>query len=499
MSASVSASPSTDRQRVSQPTDSPRPWRDWLLPRMMFTDVVVIVWAVFGSQLAWFGITESKLVITGRLAMLSLNYSIVSLAVVLLWIVALAAYQTRSVRLLGSGSEEYWAVTRASLVVFGVLAIVSYLGKVELARGYFLMALPIGLVALLLSRWMWRKFVAGKRSEGLFGSRVVVVGTPRAAALVVQRLVNAPDAGYFVTGVCVDQGVVGAPIEGCDLTVSGNVDDVLAVMDANGADTVVVTSSRSLTPKKLRNLSWGLEPGRRHLIMASTLVDVAGPRIRTRPVAGLPLIHVETPTFSGTKLVFKRAFDLVTVSITLLVLSPLLAAIAVLVKLTSPGPVLFRQGRIGLRGESFTMLKFRSMIINADQQVKALASQTDAGNTVMFKMKHDPRVTRVGRVLRRFSLDELPQLINVLKGNMSLVGPRPPLPREVENFDSTVLRKFLVKPGITGLWQVSGRSDLSWEETVRLDLYYVENWSLIVDLQILFRTVKAVFARDGAY
>jgi exopolysaccharide biosynthesis polyprenyl glycosylphosphotransferase len=196
----------------------------------------------------------------------------------------------------------------------------------------------------------------------------------------------------------------------------------------------------------------------------------------------------------------KRAFDLAAALILIILFSPLLAAAAVAVRLSTPGPVLFRQERVGLNGEHFFMLKFRSMVVDAEQRLTDLRDVDRAvGNSVMFKMKNDPRITPIGSFLRRFSLDELPQLFNVLGGSMSLVGPRPPLEREVAVYEHHVHRRFLVKPGITGLWQVSGRSNLSWEDTVRLDLYYVENWSITGDLLILWRTSRAVLARDGAY
>jgi exopolysaccharide biosynthesis polyprenyl glycosylphosphotransferase len=250
----------------------------------------------------------------------------------------------------------------------------------------------------------------------------------------------------------------------------------------------------------MRELSWGLEPGHQHLVVAPSLTDIGGPRIHTRPVAGLPLIHVETPRYEGKRLFAKRSFDLLAAAALIVLLSPFLASIAIAIRLSTPGSVLFRQERIGINGVPFKMLKFRSMVVDAESQLGVLRGQTRLeGNSVMFKMKNDPRVTPIGRFLRRFSLDELPQLFNVFHGSMSLVGPRPPLGSEVSEYETHVHRRFLVKPGITGLWQVSGRSNLSWEDTVRLDLYYVENWSITGDVSILWRTARAVLAREGAY
>jgi exopolysaccharide biosynthesis polyprenyl glycosylphosphotransferase len=276
----------------------------------------------------------------------------------------------------------------------------------------------------------------------------------------------------------------------------GSVNAVERAMQFTGADTVAVTSTDELPPDKVKQISWNLQAGRQHLVLAPSIVDIAGPRLHTRPVAGLPLIHIETPRFSKGQLFLKRFVDL-TASVTgVIVLSPLLIFLAVMIRLSSNGPALFRQTRVGRGGREFRMLKFRSMVTNAEELLEKLRQDRvlqgiDSGNEILFKMKHDPRVTTVGRVMRKYSLDELPQLFNVIGGSMSLVGPRPPLPSEVEQYASHVHRRFLVKPGITGLWQVSGRSSLSWEDTVRLDLSYVENWSLLADLAILAKTAKA--------
>ena len=243
---------------------------------------------------------------------------------------------------------------------------------------------------------------------------------------------------------------------------------------------------------------WRLEGSGVELLVAPGLIEVAGPRLHIRPFEGLPLLSVEQPRFEGWRRVVKGAVDRCAAAAALLVLAPVLLGIALAVRLTSSGPALFRQERIGINGRPFTMLKFRSMVVDADQRL----AEIQAGNIsdgLLFKMREDPRVTRVGRWLRRLSLDELPQLLNVLGGSMALVGPRPPLPNEVARYDSSVSRRLLVKPGLTGLWQVSGRSDLPWEEAVRLDLRYVENWSLALDLLILWKTARAVLSSSGAY
>jgi exopolysaccharide biosynthesis polyprenyl glycosylphosphotransferase len=265
-----------------------------------------------------------------------------------------------------------------------------------------------------------------------------------------------------------------------------------------GADTVIVAGQPRGGSRYIRNLGWALEGTATDLVLASRLTDVAGPRIHFRPVEGLPLIHVEIPQFEGGKHVLKRMLDVVVAAIALVILALPMLIVALLIRIDSPGPALFRQERVGRNGSTFTMLKFRSMVVDAESRLAALAAE-DQGNGVLFKMKADPRVTRIGRIIRKFSIDELPQLWNVLVGDMSLVGPRPPLRREVNQYESHVHRRLYIKPGLTGMWQVNGRSDLSWEESVRLDLYYVENWSLTGDLVILWRTVRVLLHPTGAY
>ncbi|KZE92850.1 UDP-glucose:undecaprenyl-phosphate glucose-1-phosphate transferase [Agromyces sp. NDB4Y10] len=475
-------------------------WSIRLARRVAITDLLVLSWVVFGVQIAWLGLDSSAMGFSGSRGDIAVSYTLVSVVIILGWMVALELFDTREHRNLGVGTQEYRGVADATIRWFGIVAIVAFLFKVDLARGYILIAFPLGLMVLVFSRWMWRQWLGVQRRAGRFVSRVLLVGSTSSAITIARELKRNPEAGYRVMGACVPTGVTGGRLPDLEVPAWSGTTNALAVMRDLGADTVVITSADELGPDQVKQLSWGLNPGAEHLVVAPSLIDIGGPRIHTRPVAGLPLIHVETPKFEGRKLVAKRAFDLLVAGGLVLLLSPLLVAIAAIVKFSSPGPVLFRQRRVGINGRPFEMLKFRSMVIDAEARLAELqAAQRDAGNAVMFKMKDDPRVTPIGRFIRRFSLDELPQLFNVLGGSMSLVGPRPPLPRETDVYDSHVHRRFLVKPGITGLWQVSGRSNLSWEDTVRLDLYYVENWSMTGDLVILWRTAKAVLGSDGAY
>ncbi len=464
--------------------------------RVLFTDLLVLIWVVFGVQIAWLGF-DSNLATNAN--DLRLNYTGISIIVILLWLGALAVFDTRGARVLGVGSTEYRLVADSSGRVFGLLAIAAFLFHIDLARGYVLIAFPVGILFLLLSRWMWRQWLVAQRRSGRYSAKVLLVGSLASVRHIAGELARTPEAGYRVLGASVANGGAGT-LPGTDIRIFGAFDEILVALEQSGADTVVITSADDLPPERVRELSWSLEPGKQHLVVAPSLTDIGGPRIHTRPVQGLPLIHVETPTYEGRKLYAKRAFDVVAAGLLIILLSPLFLVLTLAVKLSSPGPALFRQERVGLKGEAFRMVKFRSMVVDAEARLQELSALDRVqGNPVLFKMKDDPRVTRVGSVMRRFSLDELPQLFNVVSGEMSLVGPRPPLQREVSGYDVRVHRRFLVRPGITGLWQVSGRSDLSWDDSVRLDLYYVENWSITVDLVILWRTIRAVVRSDGAY
>jgi len=477
-------------------------WRRTYAIGLVITDLLVLIWVVFGVQIAWFGVTTSDLAFNGDYNGVNVSYSLISIVIVACWMLALGLYGTRGYRVLGTGPQEYRLILSATVRLFGMVAIVAFLGRIDFARGYIIIALPLGLVTLVLSRWMWRQWLNVQRAKGRYSSRVLLIGSEASTGFLARELARQPYAGYLVVGACIPSGVIAATIPGTGIPVLGKLDDLPAAMRAVDADTIVIASNDELAPERIRELSWSLEPGRQHLVVAPSLTDIGGPRIHTRPVAGLPLIHVETPRYEGTKLFAKRAFDIVASILILVLASPLFLAIAATIRLSTPGPVLFRQERVGINGRSFHMLKFRTMVTDAEARLLEMQAQAqghDAGNSVLFKMKDDPRVTPVGRFLRRYSLDELMQLVNVLKGSMSLVGPRPPLPREVEAYETKVHRRFLVKPGITGLWQVSGRSNLSWEDSVRLDLYYVENWSIVGDLVILWKTARAVLRREGAY
>lgn len=460
--------------------------------RLFATDVLALVWVVFGVQIAWFGFDSRK--VAGSPADLALGYTTVSVVLIVAWLTVLSLYDTRGPRYIGTGAGEYRRIVDSAIRLFALVAIIAYVFKLDIARGYVFIAFPLGVLVLLLTRWMWRQWLNAQRRNGQYSSNVVLVGSTESVEHIARELMRHPEEGYRVVGACIPDGAFGSTLGSASVPVLGRIADTVTALRSIGADTVAVTSSDHLGAQAVRELSWELEGGREHLIVAPSLTEVNGPRIHTRPVAGLPLIHVEMPRYDGSTLLLKRTFDVVGAGLLALVLSPVLVALAIIVKLSSPGPALYRQERIGLRGEPFAMLKFRSMRVNADDELDALLSAQGRGDTPLFKIDDDPRITPIGRFLRRHSLDEFPQLFNVLLGSMSLVGPRPQRDGEVALYDAAARRRLLLKPGMSGLWQVGGRSSLSWEDAIRLDLYYVENWSLTGDIVILWKTVRAVFA-----
>ncbi|MGH1554685.1 sugar transferase [Streptomyces sp. L7] len=264
----------------------------------------------------------------------------------------------------------------------------------------------------------------------------------------------------------------------------------------DGYRVVAVTPDPHWSPDRLQRLAWNLEGSDAEMIVAPVLMEVAGPRLHVDAVLGIPLLRVSMPTFTGGRRAIKGVVDRLGAAILLIVFAPLMILVAMFVLMDSRGGVFYRQRRVGKDGHEFTMLKFRSMVADAHRARAELADRNE-GAGLLFKLRRDPRVTRVGTVLRRYSIDELPQLFNVLTGSMSLVGPRPPLPEESAAYDPDIRRRLLVKPGLTGLWQISGRSDLPWEEAVRLDLRYVEDWSLALDTVILWKTLRAVIHGQG--
>lgn len=422
----------------------------------------------------------------------------------LAWVALIGINHGYGARLIGVGATEFQKIFRAFWHLTALIALTSYLTHADLARGFVLVALPAALCLNMVARYAARKWLHAQRARGRALKSVLLVGDAEAISKFSMVLRRDQYAGLRVAGACVPSEVIADmytidTLGEADVPLLGDVDSIVSAVRLSGADTVAVVSSGALGPEKLRWVSWQLEGSSTDLVVSPGLTEVAGPRLHILPVAGLPLLHVDEPKFTGFRRVLKGAFDRVVAAVALVLLSPLFAVLVLAVRLTSSGPALFRQVRVGRAGSTFVMLKFRSMYADAEERLASLREQSDHGDGVLFKMREDPRVTRVGKFLRKYSLDELPQLINVVLGTMSLVGPRPPLPLEVARYEDHVHRRLLVKPGLTGLWQISGRSDLSWDESVQLDLRYVENWSLGEDLFILWKTVRAVARGSGAY
>lgn len=427
------------------------------------------------------------------------SYLALSLFLAAAWMGALALTRSRDRRLVGSGPAEYSRVFGATWRLFAVVAIVAYLLKMDIGRGYLALAAPLGLIILLFGRWSWRRWLSAQRQNGDFQSGVLVIGHLDKAAQLIDELRRNPQAGYAVVGVCLPSGEV--PAEGGvrGVPVLGLMENAADVAVRVNASAVAVTGSDSITAETVRQLGWDLEGTKVDLALTLALVDVAGPRVLMHPVSGLPLMYVDEARFAGGKYVAKSIFDWCMALAITIVLLPLLVLLSLIVACTSPGPVFYRQERIGKDGRRFRIFKFRSMTADAhDRLADVLAAEGVNGIAMFYKPKNDPRVTRVGRLLRKYSLDELPQLFNVLQGEMSLVGPRPQIEAEVAQYDRAAHRRLLVKPGLTGLWQVSGRSDLAVDEGIRMDVNYVENWTLFGDLLLLARTVRAVLRPSGA-
>jgi exopolysaccharide biosynthesis polyprenyl glycosylphosphotransferase len=471
-------------------------WQRRYAAKLHVTDTIVVCVAVIFAQYIRFGRDPAS----PRYG----NHYVTAYSIlfVVIWLAALAGSHTRSPRVIGTGIEEYRRVVAASFWTFGTIAIVTFLLKLEIARGYLAVALPVGVIGLVLSRWKWRGYVANKRAKGQYQTAVLAIGERDAVATLANELTRNPRDGYQVVGVVIPEY---GPPEGEHLEVNdrqilivGGETYALEAVCTSRADTVVIAGTEHFGVQGIQRLIWELEPMGVDLMVSPGVMDVALSRLVMRPIGGLPLLHIEKPQYRGAKRFQKRAFDFCFALAALALTLPILLLVAIAIKIGSRGPVFYYSERIGIDGRPFSMLKFRTMVEDADKQLDSVLDNNESDG-LLFKIRNDPRITSVGRVLRRFSIDELPQFLNVLRQEMSVVGPRPPLRREVEAYDCDVQRRLLVKPGITGLWQISGRSDLSWNESIRLDLSYVDNWSMVGDILIILKTVRAVIQRKGAY
>jgi exopolysaccharide biosynthesis polyprenyl glycosylphosphotransferase len=470
--------------RASQPLSKSATWQRSYVWQAAAVDLAVAILASVVAIELRFGDRASA------------KYLVLSLLLPAFWMTVLLVLGGYEKRFIGTGSDEFRRVLNAGVSLTAGLALISYAVNNELSRLYLVISMP-GVVLLdLLARLVLRKRLHRLRRAGQRMSTVVAVGREAAVADLISELRREPHHGLKVVAAClagkeaVDE-VAGVPVV-------GDLEDAADVVRRCGADTVAVLSCSEMDGVRLRQLAWQLEKTGTDLCVAPALLDVAGPRTTIRPTAGLTLLHVDHPQLSGPRQVLKDLFDRCAAALALVLLSPLMLVLAAMIRWSDRGPALFTQIRVGKDGEPFKIYKFRTMVVDAEARFAELRTQND-NDGVIFKMYSDPRVTAIGAHLRKWSLDELPQLFNVLIGNMSLVGPRPALPDQAALYADHVRRRLVVKPGVTGMWQVNGRSNLSWDETVRLDLRYVENWSLALDLQILWKTFSVVFKRSGAY
>ncbi|WP_051551862.1 sugar transferase [Nocardioides sp. URHA0020] len=418
--------------------------------------------------------------------------------VLLGWLVVIAAFGGYRDDVFGAGTDEYKRVFNASLVTAGLLGVGCYLAKFPLSRGFFLLAFGLGVPALMLGRWLLRQAVHRARRQGYLQHRVLIAGSAEHVDEIAAVLHREPWLGYEVIGALLPRREMRGEHTDSGLPVIGACEDVTAEVRASGADIIFFAGGALTSAAQLRQVAWDLEKDEVQVVVAPSVSDISSERVRIRPVGGLPLMHIDPPRATDASSIGKRSFDAVGSLALIVAFTPIFLFAAIRIKMHDGGPILFRQTRIGRNGEEFTCLKYRTMVVNADELVGQL--QTDVGQSaLLFKMKADPRITKPGKWIRRFSVDELPQLFNVLRGDMSLVGPRPQVAQEVALYNGPMSRRLRVRPGMTGLWQVSGRSELSIQEAIRLDLYYVDNWSLVQDVSILGRTVGAVFGSRGAY
>ncbi|MDX3278481.1 sugar transferase [Streptomyces scabiei] len=426
------------------------------------------------------------------------KWGILAFGTELLVLGALAVSRAWAPAVLGQGAEEFRRLGRSLFTATVVLA----LGGIALTsrniKLWIFVAIPAIALVTMTVRYLLRLSLHRQRKEGRCLRPVLAAGSPATVSDLIARTRKFPHLGWRVDAVCTTDGLGfgGEFLDG--VPVVGGLADVAGHVRRDGYRVVAVTPDPHWSPHRLQRLAWNLEGSDAEMVVAPVLMEVAGPRLHVDAVLGIPLLRVSMPAFTGGRRAVKEVVDRIGATILLMLFAPLMALVALLVLMDSRGGAFYRQRRVGKDGREFTILKFRTMVTGAHKTRDALADRNE-GAGPLFKLRRDPRVTRVGAVLRRYSLDELPQLLNVLTGSMSLVGPRPPLPEESAAYGPDIRRRLLVKPGLTGLWQISGRSDLSWEEAVRLDLRYVEDWSLALDSVILWKTLRAVIHGQGAY
>lgn len=450
-------------------------------------------------------LSQSFSIYPDKSAVDEMTYLLILPLMLVVWLLLLELIGSRNSQVIGGGSREYSLVIYSSVFAFSLFSAFFFALNASFSRFYLFGLFLMGTPLLVFARWVARRFLNSRRLSSGWRDKAIIIGEPFEVKQQILELEKRFQIGLQPMSVCLigkssDQDFLFINDTFGKLPNIGGIKNLERHLRSTNVRSVLLVESGGVSSEIAREISWQLDSTKHELILSPGFVNITGPRIHTRPVAGMPLLYVEVPSFRGTKRAIKRVLDIFLSAIAIVLLFPIFLIIALGIKLDSKGPVLFKQSRVGLAGRIFLIYKFRSMRVDAEKEKDSLVkSERIQSDSPLFKMKSDPRVTRFGSFLRKWSLDELPQFINVLRGQMSLVGPRPPLPEEVEVYDPHVHRKFLVKPGITGLWQISGRSNLSWDESVRLDLYYVENWSIIGDAMILLRTFSSVLHKEGAY
>jgi exopolysaccharide biosynthesis polyprenyl glycosylphosphotransferase len=422
----------------------------------------------------------------GNFTEYEIRNTFLGLLVLISWSFFLWFNDSRDTNILGFGADEYKKLINATLMSFTFIAFLSYIFKLEVSRAFVLIIFPLGLLLLFIVRRVLRRRLLSARNQGKYLTRVLLLHSGESDP-VEARLEIAKHAGFNIV-----HKIITAE------NIKFDIKEIVSQLLINNCDQIMVGQSAVISATELRKLGWALEEKNIDLVVAPAVTEIAGPRLKVTNVEGLPLLHLEQPDFSGASRVTKRLLDLVLSIFGLIFISPFLIVVALVIKVYDRGSILYTQKRIGQNNKEFVVYKFRTMEEGSHQQRAKIMAETNK-DPRLAKDPQDPRITRPGLFLRRWSIDEIPQIINVLRGEMSLVGPRPPLVEEVAKYEKSETRRLLVKPGLTGLWQVSGRSELDWEDAVRLDLYYVENWSLTLDLLIIIRTAAAVWRGEGAY
>ena len=487
------------RSRLTSARDS----RNALPVRAMVAcEAVALLLATFASQLIRFGTAKNGL----ELGFTGIGYGTFSVVLSTLWFTLLSLLRS------GRGPEELFSasgegfrdLTHSTIVVVVVVALYSAVAQAEISRGYLLAAIPLGLGLLLVNRLVWCAAISRARARGRYSLRALIIGTTQGVHDLARLLEKDRSAGLRVCGQ-VRMGIDVGPGEH-GRVMNDHLRDISEQVSRLSPDVVMVAGSASGEEQFVREVSWVLEGTPISLVVSPQVGPISSRRLQTIPVAGHSLIRVNGAQYSGLKYLTKRSLDLIAGLVGLVLCSPVLLVAAIMILREDSGPVFFTQTRVGRTGTEFRIYKLRTMVVGAESMLPPTVASVPGpqdpatpGSGPLFKMIDDPRMTRIGRILRRFSIDELPQLLNVVMGHMSLVGPRPPLPTEVAAYEDAAVRRLLTKPGLTGPWQVGGRSDLDWEEGLSLDLLYVENWTLLGDFVILAKTVGAVVHGKGAY